>query len=138
MTYIAEALRRQTEIRANHRCEYCHLREENSYFTHEIDHIYAEKHGGTTESDNLCLACSVCNRFKGSDLCSLDAETGELVALFHPRYDNWDEHFHLLANGTFQAFTAQARVTIRILHINSVEQVNDRLQLMSLKIWDNG
>jgi hypothetical protein len=64
MTYIPEPLRLQVTARAEVRWEYCRLHEDNSYYAHEIDHIYAEKHSGETTAENLCLACVFCNRHK--------------------------------------------------------------------------
>src|SRR5262245_35673880 len=45
------------------------------------------------EASNLALACFDCNRYKGSDLASLDPETGSLTPLFNPRLDDWSTHF---------------------------------------------
>ena len=132
MTYIPEALRQQVVQRAKARCEYCCLHEDHAYFTHEIDHIYAEKHGGDTVETNLCVACADCNRHKGSDLCSLDPETGEIVALFHPRRDQWGEHFRLMDTGNIEPLTATGSVTERVLRFNQVELVADRARLISL------
>jgi 5-methylcytosine-specific restriction endonuclease McrA len=107
MTYVPEHLRRFVADRAQQRCEYCRLHENDAYFTHEIDHIYAEKHGGTTTEDNLCLACAECNRYKGSDLSSIDPESGEIEPLFHPRRDRWQEHFQLRDFGRIEPLTAR-------------------------------
>jgi len=46
--YISAALRRKVSLRAGSRCEYCLLSEDDAYFSHEPDHIIAEKHGGRT------------------------------------------------------------------------------------------
>ena len=43
MTYIPEALRRQVTERAGECCEYCLLPQEFSLYSHEVDHIIAEK-----------------------------------------------------------------------------------------------
>lgn len=63
--------------------------------THEIDHIIAEKHGGCTEAENLALSCTLCNKHKGSDIASVDPETGEIVPLYNPRQKKWNEHLWL-------------------------------------------
>lgn len=76
--------------RAGERCEYCLIPESMTFALHEIDHIIAEKHGGRTEEENLGLSCALCNGFKGSDLTSIDPETGAIVPLFHPRRDAWE------------------------------------------------
>ena len=63
--------------------------------SHQIDHIIAEKHGGPTDPDNLALCCTLCNRYKGSDLTAIDPETGQIVPLFHPRNQALADHFRL-------------------------------------------
>jgi HNH endonuclease len=60
-----------------------------------VDHVIADKHGGQTVLDNLALSCTLCNRRKGSDIGSLDSETGSLVPLFNPRTQKWADHFIL-------------------------------------------
>jgi len=132
MSYIPEGIRQQVMARAKSRCEYCRLHEDDTYYTHEIDHIYAEKHGGDTVENNLCLACADCNRHKGSDLCSLDPQTGEVVSLFHPRRNLWHEHFRLIDTGIIEPLTATGRVTERVLRFNRVELVADRARLIAL------
>lgn len=72
VTYIPVALRRLVEERAKQRCEYCQLPAGVAFFSHEVDHVIAEKHGGTTEEGNLAYTCWRCNRYKGSDLGSFD------------------------------------------------------------------
>ena len=95
MSYLPAALRQQVRSQARNSCEYCLLAEEDAYFPHEPDHIIAEKHGGTNTLENLALACFDCNRFKGSNIASLDPEGGELTPLFNPRTQKWSEHFEV-------------------------------------------
>lgn len=78
-TYIPIALRRLVYERAEGCCEYCLMPETAVFATHEIDHILAQKHGGKTEANNLALACALCNKYKGSDLASLDEERALLI-----------------------------------------------------------
>jgi hypothetical protein len=132
MSYISDMLRREVADRAHGRCEYCRLHEDDAYFTHEIDHIYAEKHGGATVEDNLCLACADCNRYKGSDLSSLDPETGAIEPLFHPRHDHWAEHFRLLDTGVIEPLTASGRVTVRLLKFNRIDLIAERARMILL------
>ena len=79
MTHISAALRRLVHERAGGACEYCLAPEATALFAHEMDHVVAEKHGGTTTEDKLALACAACNLYKGSDIGSIDPVTGELV-----------------------------------------------------------
>jgi hypothetical protein len=46
-----------------------------------------------SEPNNLALACWNCNLKKGPNLSGVDPNTGQVVALFHPRQDEWDEDF---------------------------------------------
>jgi 5-methylcytosine-specific restriction endonuclease McrA len=138
MTYIPESLRLQVRERAQRRCEYCQLHERYALKTHEVDHIRAEKHGGMTVLENLCLSCFECNRQKGSDLSSVDPITDEVVPLFHPRRDTWQDHFQIRANGEIEGKTATGRVTVRLLDFNNPERVALRAALMDLRRYPEG
>lgn len=120
MTRIPSPLRRQVMERAHYRCEYCRLPEQFGFFPHEIDHIVAEKHGGETTLDNLCVSCLPCNRFKGTDLASVDPDTRQVVLLFNPRTDDWHTHFELL-DVLIAGRTPQGRATARLLRFNDPE-----------------
>lgn len=129
MTYVPETLRMQVYQRASGVCEYCLLHERYTIKRHEIDHIFAEKHGGKTSLENLCLSCFDCNRYKGSDLASLDED--EVVTLFHPRRQLWLDNFRL--NGPLiEPLTAHGRVTVSLLRLNSDERIEERQTLLRL------
>ena len=130
-TYIPAALRRSVRERAGDRCEYCLIPESMTFAPHWIDHIVAEKHGGKTEADNLANSCMLCNQFKGSDLTSIDPQSDEIVALFHPRQDRWTEHFRLVG-GRIEGITATGRVTERLLQFNHPDRVEERAHLFEL------
>lgn len=78
-----------------------------------------ESLGGSTSADNLALACQGCNCAKGNKTQALDPATGRWVSLFHPRRDNWAEHFvwgrdHLFLIG----LTPVGRATVQALELN--------------------
>jgi 5-methylcytosine-specific restriction endonuclease McrA len=91
--YISVELRKLVVNRASRCCEYCLIHQDFSIYTHEVDHIIPIKHGGDTAADNLALSCLSCNRHKGSDFVTIDQVTKEIVPLFNPRLQVWDEHF---------------------------------------------
>lgn len=93
---------------------------------HQIDHIIAVKHGGATESANLALACALCNKHKGSDIASIDPETGKVVALYHPRRETWQDHFELGPDGHVTSRTATGRATVRLLQLNHPDRLAER------------
>ncbi len=130
MSYIPEALRRMVYDRANGHCEYCLLDTRYTYFPYEIDHIVAEKHGGRTEADNLCLSCFECNRHKGSDIASYDEQTEEIVRLYNPRRDQWMEHFRL-QDARIVPLSPIGNVTVKLLQLNARERVLERSELLA-------
>jgi hypothetical protein len=128
---IPERLRHQVQERAQGRCEYCLIHERDMYYPHEPDHIIAEKHGGPTSLENLAWSCFYCNRFKGSDLASIDPTSQKVVVLFHPREQRWNRHFRL--NGALiEGVTSSGRATVTLLHMNDAERVAYRLGLIEI------
>ena len=125
MPDIEAGLRELVRLRAGGLCEYCRISERFTLAEHEIDHVIAVKHGGQTVVENLALCCTVCNRFKGSDIASIDSETGQLTPLFHPRVDRWDDHFEF-RNGEILGLTASGRVTVRLLRMNRRTRIKER------------
>jgi hypothetical protein len=127
--YVPAALRRDVIERAENRCEYCRFPQSASLLAFEVEHIVAEKHGGATALDNLALACPYCNRYKGTDLGSLDPTTGILTPFFHPRTQNWHDHFEL-DGSLIVPRTPTGRVTVAILQLNHPDRVLERHSLL--------
>ncbi len=98
--------------RAENRCEYCLLPQDFAASAHQVDHVIAEKHGGPTTADNLALSCTTCNRRKGSDIGAVDPETQELVRLYNPRSQWWDDHFRV-EDASIVGITPEGRATVR-------------------------
>lgn len=125
MTYVPAALRREVIERAENHCEYCRLPAKVAFYPHEVDHVIAEKHGGTNDIDNLAFACWRCNRHKGSDLTSFDPETAQLSPLFNPRMQVWAEHFAYEGKRVV-GLTQEGRTTVNLLRLNSEERLTER------------
>jgi hypothetical protein len=130
--YISDILRNLVIIRAYFRCEYCLLhRNDEPVYPHEIDHVIAEKHFGQTHESNLAYACFYCNRFKGTDLASIDPLTEAITPLFNPRTQNWTEHF-VLDGPVIVPLTAVGRTTVRLLQMNRPLIIQRRSYLIQL------
>ncbi|MBH8577049.1 HNH endonuclease [Nostocaceae cyanobacterium CENA369] len=129
-TSIPTELRKLVVSRANGRCEYCLMQQDYSIYTHEVDHIIAVKHGGETVAENLALSCLSCNRHKGSDFATIDAATGEIVPLFNPRRQVWDEHFYF-EDARIEGKTQIGQATARLLQFNLTNRLLQRQVLMS-------
>src|SRR5437868_13360105 len=93
MSDIPARLRRLVIRRAANRCEYCGLSQEGQEATFHIDHITPVVAGGATVASNLALACVSCSLRKGARQTAVDPQSGDEVALFHPRRDVWQAHF---------------------------------------------
>ena len=96
---------------------------------HEIDHIIAEKHHGTTTLENLALACFHCNNHKGPNIAGVDPESHLVTRLFHPRTDRWLDHFEW-NHATLEGKTAIGRATVNVLEINLEHRVIHRKALV--------
>jgi hypothetical protein len=119
------ATRNKVCRRADFRCEYCGLHQDQSPLAAlHIEHILPRKHGGNDDLDNLALACIDCNLHKGSNVAGYDPETGLLTELFHPRRQSWHEHFER-QGPVIVGKTPIGRTTVEVLHLNAEE----RLQL---------
>lgn len=124
---IPATLRAAVVERAGERCEYCH-KPQISFYPHEVDHVVAVKHGGETTLDNLAFACFQCNRYKGSDLASIDPQSGAITPLFNPRTQHWADHFHL-DGATIVPLTSEGRATVFLLRLNDPERIQERAVL---------
>jgi hypothetical protein len=117
--HISAALRRQIRAEVGEHCGYCKSSERWLGIPHDVEHIIPEAAGGESGRDNLWLACRRCNSFKSNRCEAIDSLTGNSVALFHPRNDQWKEHFEWSFDGTtLLGLTACGRATIEALQIN--------------------
>ncbi len=102
---------------------------------HELDHIRAKKHRGAKSLENTCWACAKCNGAKGSDASGFDPETDQLVRLFNPRSDSWDEHFEW-DGAELAGKTPVGRTTIELLKINRADRLEHRSLLIEARKFD--
>lgn len=122
--------------RADKRCEYCRAPERAFNFAFEIEHIQPRSAGGDDSPENLALACTSCNSFKATAAVGWDQETEQTVPLFHPRRDQWGDHFHFAGEtGLVQGTTPMGRATVRRLKINSEAQVRARRQWAQMGLY---
>jgi hypothetical protein len=123
------ATQRLVRSRAENRCEYCRLPQHAAPFlTFHIEHNQAKQHVQDDSIDNLALACPDCNRHKGPNLTTLDPATREIVLLFHPRKDVWDEHFEF-EGYCIRGITPVGIATEKLLKFNTDERVEMRMEL---------
>jgi hypothetical protein len=129
---MTDELRQFVRARAQFRCEYCRMPERLLPFHRfEADHIRPEKFAGLTSPENLAWACLSCNRHKGSLVAAHDPDSSELVRLFNPRSDVWEDHFTYRAP-RIVGRTAIGRATLWALEMNSADYIELRQALGEL------
>ncbi len=132
-TRIPLHLRELVRQRAGNRCEYCQASEWLSGQLCHVDHVVPLAAGGATEAANLCLACAACNGSKLTRTDAADPLTGERVALFHPRQQQWSDHFAWSTDGTtIVGLTACGRATVEALQLNRALAVAARTLWVSI------
>ena len=94
-----------------------------------IEHIRPRKHGGCDDLSNLALACGHCNLHKSSNLSEVDPETDEIVELFHPRKESWNNLF-AFDGPWIVGRTPSGRATVDVLNMNDPERVLLRSALL--------
>lgn len=113
--------------RADYCCEYCQCMATYIPVSFVMEHIIPKIKGGTDELDNLAFSCHHCNGAKYSKTKSLDSITNKMVSLFHPRVDDWKEHFEW-SNDFLKiiGITATGRATVETLGLNREKVINHR------------
>lgn len=121
-------------LRAGGFCEYCRLPQSVAHVQFPIDHVTARQHGGSSDEDNLAVACPTCNLHKGPNIAGIDAETGKLTRLFHPRRDQWRAHFRW-DGASLVGLTPVGRTTIQVLGVNEPNLIKLRQALIECGLF---
>jgi hypothetical protein len=125
--HLPNAVRQRIFVEAHFRCGYCHAQQDVIGMQLHIEHIIPISVGGSSELENLWLACSECNNHKGSQTHREDPVSGEHVAIFNPRVQDWREHFCWSDDGVeIIGLTAVGRVTVLALDLNQPNMVRAR------------
>jgi 5-methylcytosine-specific restriction endonuclease McrA len=129
---IDASLRGLVWRRAQGRCEYCRLPQHAIEATFHVEHIFALQHlpHDADALDNLALACHQCNLHKGTNLTSIDPATGLVAPLYHPRRDNWQDHF-AIEGAAIVGVTAIGRATAQLLQFNTHRRLELREGLIA-------
>jgi len=105
---------------AGNRCGYCLAAQRYVLHVLEIEHIVPTARGGSSDEDNLWLACRLCNNAKGARSHGQDPVTSCVVRLFNPRGQQWKRHFHWSEDFVrVVGRTACGRATVETLNLNN-------------------
>jgi hypothetical protein len=105
--------------RAGERCEYCRMHQSLQGATFHLEHVIPRSRHGTSELDNLAWACPGCNLHKADRLVGADPDTSESVPLFHPRLDQWTDHFRW-RDFEIVGLTSTGRATVGALYLTTI------------------
>lgn len=111
-------------------CEYCHADESWQFIRFTLDHVVPLSADGSDDADNLALACRNCNERRGNRTEAIDFTSQQIVSLFNPRRDEWNQHFAWSPDGLrLTGTTPIGRATIELLDIND-DRHNGRVLLI--------
>src|SRR5262245_198516 len=117
--YISAEIADRVRAAAHNRCGYCLSPQHLVMARLEIEHIIPKARGGGSEESNLWLSCPICNRHKSDRVVAVDSESGQEVALFHPRTQQWSQHFRWSEDGLrIIGLTPTGRATVVALHLD--------------------
>lgn len=68
---------------------------------------------------------------KGTNLTSIDPDTGRVTLLFNPRQHRWADHFAHIG-GNIEGKTPVGRTTVSLLEMNGAERLRLRQHLLRL------
>lgn len=109
--------------RADNRCEYWLAPAMIFNFTFDVEHIRPRRAGGSDDVSNLALACRACNSAKFTAMSARDPIGGQIVRLYNPRLDVWDQHFEVDEDaGKIVGLTDIGRATVDRLKMNDTQQ----------------
>ncbi|MEO0043977.1 MAG: hypothetical protein RL329_3425 [Bacteroidota bacterium] len=116
--------------RAQGICEYCQMPQDFVPDAYELEHIIPLVQNGTNELENIAYSCGGCNGRKRAKMTAIDPITLEIVRLYHPRNDNWEEHFQWRENfSIIEGISPIGRATVDALLLNRLGCVNLRTVL---------
>lgn len=113
--------------RAKRCCEYCMSQADFATESFSVEHIVPIARGGHSNLENLALACQGCNSHKYTKVTSPDPFDGTGVSLYHPRQQQWLEHFSWSEDFLeIIGITPTGRATVNALKLNRLTLVNLR------------
>jgi hypothetical protein len=111
--------------RAGQRCEYCRMHQELQGAVFHVEHIVPRTLGGSDELNNLAWACPGCNLTKANRVTITDPVTKQVVRVYHPRQDNWAEHF-IWEGYELVGRTTIGRALVDAFNLNHVRRIRVR------------
>jgi hypothetical protein len=126
-TYIPISIQRAIIALSKDYCEYCIIPAAFATDFYSFDHIIPVCKNGESVLENLARSCSICNGLKQGKTTHLDPFSQQICRLYHPRQDNWDDHFQWSIDELqLIGKTAIGNTTIALLQLNRSNAINLR------------
>jgi HNH endonuclease len=117
--YFSEQIKANVRKTSRFRCGYCLIQQQYSPIVFQFDHYIPSSKGGTSDENNLWLACGNCNNAKSDITEAFDSVTNSTVSIFNPRTQIWNEHFEWGEDGAIIiGKTPIGRGTVEALKLN--------------------
>ncbi len=130
---ISQIKKEKIAKRASYCCEYCRSNSDYSPDPFSVEHIIPLSKEGSDALNNLAFSCQGCNNRKYNHTEAIDPVTNEIVRLFHPRNDKWQDHFQWSLDKTnLIGITPSGRATVAKLDLNRKGVVNLRHVLVEI------
>lgn len=131
-------LREDMYEKQNELCAFCRVHVPLACVPMHREHIvYKDAHPQWMfMPENLCVACPVCNDFKGTTevLTNPEAKTyphsSDGFKIIHPLYDKYSEHIELIGGVLYQGKTPKGKFTINTCHLYRVKLAEERAKQM--------
>ena len=117
------------------RCAFCRMKLHEENATAEVEHVVNK--GSRLDwmflPQNLCIACSVCNSYKGTKevLVNKNIEDypkdGRGFKIIHPMYDRYSDHIELVGGILYRGKTPKGCFTIDTCHLYRVDLAKERV-----------
>jgi 5-methylcytosine-specific restriction endonuclease McrA len=132
---ISNDIRQAVRDRANFLCEYCHSPERLSATRFTVDHVIPKSLNGSDDLSNLALACRRCNERRYNFVAGIDSATQEIVPIFNPRRQQWQEHFIWEDGVLIQGVTPTGRATCDRLDLNDTRYPENDSIRATRRFW---
>ena len=138
-----ENLREDMYEKQNELCAFCRIHVPLSCVSMHREHIvFKDKHPQWMFiPENLCIACPICNGFKGTKEVLSNPQTktyprnGSGFKIIHPLYDKYSDHIELIGGILYRGKTEKGRFTIETCHLYRVKLAEERVT--QIKIEEN-
>ncbi len=125
--HITSQQKHKVVERAKGCCEYCRSQVRFAMQPFSVEHIVPRSRGGKTEFENLALACQGCNNHKYTKTKWRDPVIGDIVTLYHPRFQRWRDHFAWNEDCTLIiGLTPIGLATVEAIYLNREGLINLR------------